>query len=427
MAITINSQPDANGAHPAWNKIEYLVNSSNTAQSGFKIVCKVYDDPNGTNTLIQQLDLYTRPGTTKVYVDIHQILQSYIEDTYSILSGDSVDAQNQDLMEVGVSFQEYYSGALQGSATDASDIWIWRASFSLAQWIDGAFIDWQLNTAAVTNQTANLLNGFDNVIAVTGSTNPTLSAANKFLKMKSGQKQQIRYLSDTRGSTPSLRIYVALYDSSFNVTDSDYIDQGAIAEGKLYSLDIGTSELSGHTWVGTGLTPTSTDKYMAVWIYSSTASIALTSAKLFELDWDACFGYTNYEVHWLNRYGGFDSYTFNNRSIYKTEVKQSTYKNDAIEISGTSIVNTTSKRNVIPFFTKLKENYEINSNNLKQWEYEGMRDLLTSPEVYIILNGDFYSATIMDNKQITNFRDEDGEVYQMSFKLQIDTNETRQW
>jgi hypothetical protein len=51
MAITIQDQPTTTYIRPAFAPIEYLVSSDNTAQSGFKIVCKVYLNPTGANTL----------------------------------------------------------------------------------------------------------------------------------------------------------------------------------------------------------------------------------------------------------------------------------------------------------------------------------------------------------------------------------------
>lgn len=429
MAITVDQQPSASFPVPAWNKVEYLFDSTNYAQTGFKLVMKINDASGPTQ--IAQLDLYVVPGTTdKLYVDIAQILRSYVLDTYSIpANGEQADILTQTQFNMTATVQEYYSGALQGSATTLNDLWVMRQAFPLNIWANSnQWRDWVLNVNSSANEQNHLLNGWDNEIDNNGTSNPVISAANKFVRMKSGQNQQIRFRRDTRGGNNTFRVYVALYDEAYAVTQSDYISF-ASTEQTFYGFDIGTDILSSHTWVGGGITPTSSDKYLAVWVYDASQGFGISAAKLFEIDWTSCAGYTPYEVHWLNRYGGFDVWTFTRGSTSETMLRQASYKSDApvINVSGNSITNEISARTVRPFYTKLKDTYELNSDNLLEWEYEGMRDLLSSPEVYIVIGGQFYSATVKDNSTIRNKRAQDFEVITMTVKLEVDTNEERQW
>ena len=145
---------------------------------------------------------------------------------------------------------------------------------------------------------------------------------------------------------------------------------------------------------------------------------------LFEIDWTPCEAYDNYEVHWCNRYGGFDSWVFDRRSRSQTEVIQNVYKNDPFDIS--SPTPTTTGRYVKPNFTQLAETYDLNSRNLKTWEYEGLKDLLTSPEIYIKVGTAFYSATVQEKQTYQNYKQSDS-IFNMNVKLKIDNNEQRQW
>ena len=106
MAITIQSQPTEDYKQPAWNDLNFVVSSSNTAQSGFKIVTLV--KVNGTT--VQTLNLYTYPSTTRSYCNVNKIVQNYITDVYQGVKSSPSIYSNQSLSNVQVTFQEYYSG-----------------------------------------------------------------------------------------------------------------------------------------------------------------------------------------------------------------------------------------------------------------------------------------------------------------------------
>jgi hypothetical protein len=166
---------------------------------------------------------------------------------------------------------------------------------------------------------------------------------------------------------------------------------------------------------------------MVLNLTNTTGGVTSSSAKCFEWVSEVCTGFTPYEVHWLNRYGGFDSWTFTSKSKINTELTQATFKNDADEILSSTIVKNTYKRFVQPFHTQQKETYSLNSQNLYGWEYEGMEDLKKSPEVYLKLNGNFYSVTVKGNSTIRNHRAEEGDIFNMSINLTLDNSEQRQW
>jgi hypothetical protein len=115
MAITIQDQPTTTYIRPAFAPIEYLLSSSNSTESGFKIVCKVYLNPSGANTLISTQQISVRPLTTQAILSIQDVVKSFVPISYSVTGGDTVGLINETLNEFKVTFQEYYNGALQGS------------------------------------------------------------------------------------------------------------------------------------------------------------------------------------------------------------------------------------------------------------------------------------------------------------------------
>ncbi len=74
MALTIQDQPTTNIPEPSFAPIEYLVSSTNTTESGFKVVASLFTDPSGDNTKIATLQLNTIPSATQVVTDIQNII-----------------------------------------------------------------------------------------------------------------------------------------------------------------------------------------------------------------------------------------------------------------------------------------------------------------------------------------------------------------
>ena len=425
MAITINQEPDFLFVRPGWNKIQYLLNSSQSTQSGFKIVCKVYLETD----VVQVLNLEKIPESTKIYVAAQDIIQTYINDTYSILNGDSVGFQEQGLSRFKLSFQEYYNGALQGSVVDSDDIYVNRSAYSRSEWIKGEFAQWQIATDATDNSFGKFLNGFNNEMTTTAF-EPVINGSMNFLKMHFGQRQQLRFILDAKSpSLSNLEIELVYYNENFVKTNSNFINGLSFDVGKMYSFDIGSGQIGNHAWFNQdNMTPRSgIDKYMAIYFRNNTLSKTASIVKLFEWVPEVCSGYTPYEVHFLNKYGGFDSYTFTAKSRIDTNVNQATFKNQATDISGIAIVDKTSKRFIQPFHTQLSEMYTLNSQTLREWEYNGLKELLTSPEIYVVIDGDFYSVVVEGNKTIRNYRTEEGETFNLKVRFKLDNSELRQW
>jgi len=128
MALTIQDQPTTNIPEPSFAPIEYLVNSTNTSESGFKVIASLFTDPTGDNTKIATLQLNTIPSATQVVTDIQNIIQSFVTSDYSVLAGDTADISQSALKDFKIAFQEYYSGALQGSAVSGNVFKSWDSS-----------------------------------------------------------------------------------------------------------------------------------------------------------------------------------------------------------------------------------------------------------------------------------------------------------
>ena len=419
MALTIQDQPITNLPEPSFAPIEYLVSSTNTTESGFKVVASLFTDPSGDNTKIATLQLNTIPTATQVVTDIQNIIQSFVSSDYSVLTGDTVDISQSSLKDFKIAFQEYYSGALQGSAVSGNTFESWNSSPKYIEWAHlsddtKGYENWSVeDTFAETDK--EFLNGFEQQAEWFN-----LSSANNFLKVRTEQKYQASWIM-RQNLSDTYKIYLQTLDSTFTTILSTTMTASNTAG--LYTLDVGASEIASHTWV---TTPVMTNvKYYALRILNFTQDVWATKTIMFEID-DCENTYTDFELHWLNRKGGYDSFTFSGKSNQTTSINKNFAKYNTRTIGASSITHNTYAQRKRAFHTGLSDSYRLNSRLLKDFEVKGLEDLFSSPEVYWKYDENFVSVNVTNNT-FEHAKSENGQVYSMEVTMEIDNSDKRQW
>lgn len=409
MAITIQDQPDNSYVYPAYAPIEYLVSSDNTSQSGFKIICKVYYGA----TLISTQQINIRPSSTQAILSIQDVVKSFVSSQYSLLDGDNVDVTTTALKYFSVTFQEYYDNALQGSAVTSDTIASYNASPTYIEFANNVWQNYQL---ATSEEYANLLSGFDNTTPVINA----FSSSDSFLKVKADQKVQIQWIQ--RDSSSNFQVWLKTLDKDFTTLTLSKLDLGTTAQN-YFTLDVGRAELPSHSW---DLAPVFTDcKYYAIGIYDESTLELASDAYLYEID-DCDTNYTAYELHWLNRWGGFDSFVFDGKSVETANINKTFAKYSTDRISGTSLQYTTSAQRTRAFNTSVSESYALNSRLLSDFESNGLEDLISSPEVYWNSPDGFVSVNVQGSTYERK-RSENGKVFSLALTMTIDNSDKRQW
>ena len=419
MALTIQDQPTTNIPEPSFAPIEYLVNSDNTTQSGFKVIASLFTDPTGDNTKIATLQLNTIPSATQVVTDIQNIIQSFVSSDYSILTGDTVDISQSALKEFKIAFQEYYSGALQGSAVSGNTFDSWNSSPKYIEWADLSgstkdYYNWSIEDAS-SETDKEFLNGFEQDAEWFN-----LGKSNNFLKVRSTQKYQASWIM-RGGNSDVYKIYLLTMDDTFSTILQTTMTAANTAG--LYTLDVGASEIASHSW---DTTPVMTNvKYYALRILNFTEDVWATKTIMFEID-DCENTYTDYELHWLNRKGGYDSFVFSGKSNQTTNITKNFAKYNTRTIGASSITHNTYVQRKRAFHTSLKDNYALNSRLLKDFEVEGLEDLFSSPEVFW-KNGSNFMAVNVTGSTFEHAKSENGQVYSMEVSMEVDNSDKRQW
>lgn len=419
MALTIQDQPTTNIPEPSFAPIEYLVSSTNTSESGFKVIASLFTDPTGDNTKIATLQLNTIPSATQVVTDIQNIIQSFVSSDYSILTGDTTDISQSALKDFKIAFQEYYSGALQGSAVSGNTFDSWNSSPKYIEWADLSgggkdYYNWSIEDASAETD-KEFLNGFEQDAEWFN-----LGKSNNFLKVRSTQKYQASWIM-RGGNSDTYKIYLKTLDSTF--TNILSTTMTAANTAGLYTLDVGASEIASHSW---DTTPVMTNvKYYALRILNFTEDVWATKTIMFEID-DCENTYTDYELHWLNRKGGYDSFTFSGKSNQTTNITKNFAKYNTRTIGASSITHNTYAQRKRAFHTSLKDNYALNSRLLKDFEVEGLEDLFSSPEVFW-KNGSNFMAVNVTGSTFEHAKSENGQVYSMEVSMEVDNSDKRQW
>ena len=419
MALTIQDQPTTNIPEPSFAPIEYLVSSTETAQSGFKVIASLFTDPTGDNTKIATLQLNTIPSATQVVTDIQNIIQSFVTSDYSVLAGDTTNISQSALKDFKIAFQEYYSGALQGSAVSGNTFNSFNSSPKYIEWADLSggtkeYYNWSIEDAfAETDK--EFLNGFEQEAEWFN-----LGKSNNFLKVRSTQKYQASWIM-RGGNSDAYKIYLQTLDSTFTTILSTTMTAANTAG--LYTLDVGASEIASHSWAST---PVMTNvKYYALRILNFTEDVWATKTIMFEID-DCENNYTDYELHWLNRKGGWDSFVFSGKSNQTTNITKNFAKYNTRTIGASSITHNTYAQRKRAFHTSLTDNYRLNSRLLKDFEVEGLEDLFSSPEVYWKYDANFVSVNVTGST-FEHAKSENGQVYSMELNMEVDNSDKRQW
>lgn len=434
MALTINDQPADNILYPAYNPLEYLVTSTNSTEPNFKVYAYIHRDPSGDNELVGIKRVPITPGTTKVILDISEYAREYVESsvtTPSATSSSHVD-ETEYYETFRVAFREYYGTppVLTGSFASGNIISVYNCSVKFVERYDTTLVgstspNWR--TAHFPESMAALnhnpfMTGFENQFTTFSSGEPNgLTTSSKWLKITPNQK--ITLGIKMRTSTPTTTdVKVMYYNAALTNTGDDLLSGSSLSGSKVLNLNIGLPQIYNNADIVTA--PQATDKYMAVFIDES--GYNRSCALLYELCWDVCDKYTSYNIHWVNRFGGWDSYTFTGRSYWSEETERVGYLKDHTPFSGTDITESVSRFINGTHYIGLKDRYKLNTQTVRAWMASGFKDLFSSQKVYwdhptvgfiqIVPKGNMYEIK-------TGVGDK---AFNVSLEFEIDHNNMRQ-
>ena len=386
MAITINEQPSSDSIYPVYNPIRYAIESTNAGETNFKLLVTVLTDLSDPSTVCTlKYDKY--PGVNEVLADVHRVMQSEIVESVTNVQQAALDIQEESgIKAFQVQFQEFYGAipAATGAVSSGNTLYAMNAAYTYVDWAktqDQDEINWSFNfgNAGSEQDYNNWLTPFSNNASSVSGTTVTLSRSDKFYPIEDQQYLPLRFRHDTTEARIQYQTFTE--DLTLNQTGT-IANTGLSAVPKMLMVQITSSSLSLNTYASGSITLTSSDRYLAV-MYLDHSSNRNSVVKLYEIIWNPCRKFDDsYEIHWLNRQGGWDSYIFNAKSEQYRDNEKFDYQRITTTLENSAIVDNVNALKTGRYYTSFKDRYVVNSFNVEEWFKEGMADLYTSPQVY---------------------------------------------
>lgn len=428
MSITIHDAPSVDYMHPSYNKVEFLVSGTNYLESNYKVQVKIYRFATGSTPDILKFDPY--PGESgKCIADISKIIRDY---TYGDLSNKfnstlPIADESTFYERFLVTFQEYYSNpssgapTLQGSPSSGSVFTAWNGSYKYRDWIaDTGILTWSDIGENPVGHT------YDNYIWLTRFNNQAADGLYVLAKKKKiliDQDETIYFKSNQL----TVRVLINIRDEDYNHL---YLGKLELTSGnakpRVFSLNINPGSLSSKTYYDGSIGAVAANwKYMTV-RYASTNNASDSTMLVYEIDHTPCDRFKSYEIHWLNSLGGIDTWIFNKRSRISDETNRTTYVKAFNPINGASISNNSHSEMMGTTGTTIETLYQCNSGILKDWENDGLSDLINSPLVYWNSPDYGYVQIEITRNNFEYKQQAHDKAYNLTIDFKIKNNDTRQ-
>lgn len=416
MAITLEQEP-VGGSYitMAHNPIEYVVSSSNTAQTNFRFIADIWW--NGATEPIRYLQ-GADPTNGRCRFDFSSVMRNTVSyDAPSGLVNDFVDCTNS-YQTLTVSFGEQYgaSSAITSYPNlSTSIIKIWNACLPIDRW-------WNGNYPVDDYNIDGNLKKFLTDIPTRTQTNP--------IKVCSTNLYYLYFLQDNtniQGIQLQIQTYIngGLFETVF--WDSLYTNANIqkVGVGPANLLQANTYQTENNI------------QYTGLPFYDSNVtsySVTLLDLKgntrsetlWFDIDCE-CAWETPYRLCFLNKLGGYDFFNFNWNSKKKSSYDKSFYKSKAWKWDSNNLISYSSQnRGKIQYSTIATDKLELTSGWITEEQSTWLEELISSPDVYIMdNNGVLTSVTVTDTNYDYKTLEYD-QLFNLTVSLEYSNNRYRQ-
>jgi hypothetical protein len=371
MAVTINLQPT--GTIPAFNDMIYIVESDKTAQANFKYVADIYI--NGGVTKIHREAVPPHPTLGTGLFNPARIVESYVTPNFD-LDLTAVTQCLDSIATIQVKFGEEYGLSSSGTTVytnlaTSTGIPIYPACFDWEDYIDEAAMSF--STYRSQNSSSLFL-----------SNSPNLK------KVFTNEKEYVYAINRTSGDIYYFNVNT--YDSTGGIIGSYRIDNPYQARSNYYDRMVrcpagwNLNDITSTVIVGAApIIKTSVATYQIYCTkYDGTTTMA---SKSYTLD-TSCERFTKYRLHFLNKLGGYDSFSFTKKSKFSSDIKRENYKQNLGEQTSISAYShSKSQRAITQYATGIEDRVTITSDWVSSGDIAWLEELVTSPDIYVERDG----------------------------------------
>ncbi len=356
MAITINSSPVSySSLHGA---LYFVVTSTNTAQTNFKYVCDIYVNSN----LVARLKSFPQPASEKGIFNVAPIVRDYWNSYFKPTGSTAFAYTGSDIyVSYQVKFGEEYNGTTYTNLQTQS-----ATAYNYVQ-------DYLYNPTSDAFLTPTK---YDTAYAGFYLTNRDKTQVQFPKSLLGTGKLYTSFLSDAENTSKNISLDITRVNGA---TSTNYT--GATQSWKDYAL-IDISPLGINTYLGAEVIGEATT------YYDVKVKIAGVQTDVIRVNL-SCTQYDVIPLHFLNSVGGYETFHFTlvnrqSRSIERQSFERLQYEYESAT-TAMDMVDAYGRLygGSIPFTTKQKLTYKLISDWINFTDYNWLKELIASPEVYL--------------------------------------------
>jgi hypothetical protein len=367
MAITINSQPV--GTIPAYNDIIYIASSDKTAQANFSYIADLY--LNGAVTKTHRMKVPANPTYGVGVFNFGRIVENYINTNFD-LNLTAVTQCLDSIVTIEVKFGEEY-----GLSSSGTTVYTNLATSNTVPVYPGAF-DWE----DYIDEEATSFTSYRS----SNSSRLFLSNSPAYKKVYNAEKEYVYAINRTSGDIYYFNVNT--YDSTGGILGTYRINNPYQARSNYYDRMVrcpagwNLNDISYTTTLGSAPILKSTVSYYEIFC-TNFAGTTTIGAKRYTPD-TTCERFTKYRLHFLNKLGGYDSFSFTKKNTFNSDIRRDNFKSNLGELaSASTYTHSKSQRAVTQYATNINDRVKVTSDWLTSGDVHWLEELVTSPDVYV--------------------------------------------
>jgi hypothetical protein len=375
MAITIQSSPAPYSS--MHDDLWYVSSSTNVGQTAFKFVYDVYI--NGAQ--VSRTKVYPAPSAEGSYgvFNASPMVRSYVTN-YFEPSGSSILVASNDKIKVDSQIrigEEYVSGGNLVTFTN-----LVSGSLSAYNYYPPLFAD----ILFTNNNTPLVLSDYyDNLLLENFTDDWITERDNEAITIEYGDNFYATYFKVTSGTYSA---WIDVVNESGTTIDTASGNITFSGQMNLFNCQVGHI----NTFAGRTLITANTYGYN-VYLKRGVA----ISRKLQFIQ--KCYPkYKQYNLHFLNRLGGWDTMKFALVNKRSTEVQRASYRRNDWQLVGNAMTNIDSynkyNETTLNYAIQHKDRFHLVSDWVSQQDYEWLSQLFASTIVYMEVQGAYFPVTI---------------------------------
>lgn len=358
MAITINSTPEAYpSAHDA---LYFVVTSDNVALAGFKYVFDVFI----AGTLVSRIKLFPDPVNGKGIFNASGVVRDYMANYFKPNTTQTAFSYTTD--DIYIDYEIRFGEDVDGVTTTN----LASGNYKAFNFVNPIFRDF--STSYYQPKISSWLTSRD------------LSKVD----VQMGEKLYMGWLN-TAGTTTTLSLTIQKFTSSGSADGSPMT--GGNVSGETFVL-FDLSPAAVNNYLGTSYITAATPSYGVVVNYGGTQSSQVKIKLACSPRW------TPVALHFLNRLGGYDTFNFRLVNRRSGSVERKSYQQMDWQYSGGAMTRYDANKRINAgnntFAVNEEVTFKLISDYINQTDYLWLKDLITSPEVYMEQGGYYYPVNI---------------------------------